>query len=136
MSVRTVAFMALSAAMGGGLGCASAPKDVRLDQTANGQRARVAVGGRLALTLPSNVTTGYQWTLTEPAAAILEKTGHKYEPPASSLMGAGGKEVWEFKGIAAGEGTLRLEYRRPWEPKTVDPGGTFQVAVTVTSASP
>ena len=31
------------------------------------------------------------------------------------MVGAGGKEIWTFKGVSPGETTITLEYVRPWE---------------------
>ena len=35
--------------------------------------------------------------------------------PETEMVGAGGKEVWTFKGVRPGETTVELEYVRPWE---------------------
>lgn len=49
------------------------------------------------------------------------------EPP---LVGAGGWEIFRYKAINAGQMTLKLGYRRPWE-EGVEPLITFSIQVVV-----
>ena len=44
--------------------------------------------------------------------------------------GAGGTETWRFAPTQAGEGTLRLEYRRLWEADAA-PARVVSIKVTV-----
>jgi predicted secreted protein len=64
--------------------------------------------------------------------SILEQEGDaEYDSDAPpGMMGAGGQETWRFTAIEPGEGTLRLEYRSPWEEES-DAAGTFEVGVVV-----
>lgn len=113
-------------------GCAAAaPETVSLDRASHGRTATVRLGGLIRLALPSNATTGYQWELATSGGAVLENTLHRYVPPNTDRVGAGGVEQWEFRARQPGGATLRLEYRRPWESKSLDPAETFEVAVTV-----
>src|SRR5579864_1388080 len=50
-----------------------------------------------AIRLKSNPTTGFSWTLKEFDSHIIEVQGHRYLPPTSQLVGAGGYEIWSFK---------------------------------------
>ena len=78
-------------------------------------QVEITAGGSLTITLESNVTTGYSWELKQISdASILQKTDNKYEAPASGLIGAGGKEIWNFKALKAGTTTLSMEYSQPW----------------------
>ena len=95
--------------------CSSSAKQVSADESSSGKQMDIAVGGTLTVTLDSNQTTGYSWGLKEISdTGILEKTDNKYVAPTSSLMGAGGKEVWTFKALAPGTTTLSMEYSQPW----------------------
>lgn len=136
MNTRFVAVWGLLAGALGAGGCASPSSELRLDQAANGKTFEVPVAGRIVVTLPSNVTTGYRWELGELNTSVLEKTAQAYESGESQGVGAGGTERWEFVARGAGTTALQLEYRRPWEPKTVAAAQTFQVTVTVTAGSP
>ena len=54
--------------------------------------------------------------------------------PAGPIVGMGGKECWAFQAAASGSTTLTMIYRRPFEPETVPPVKTKQIAVTVNEA--
>lgn len=81
----------------------------------------VKIGQRVTVRLDANRTTGYTWLL--PAGEVaqgLVQPMHpesRYDQKIDGIysMGVGAIEVWEFKAVRAGEGTLRLEYRRPFE---------------------
>jgi len=94
-----------------------------------------AVGQQIIITIPSNATTGYAWELATLDTAVVENTDQTYITPVSDLAGAGGWERWTFKAIGAGSTTLRLEYRRSWEPDTVDPADTFEITVNIDTTS-
>ncbi len=46
------------------------------------------------------------------------------------LVGAGGRESFDFKAVHPGQTTLKLIYRRPWE-EGVEPLRTFALHVAV-----
>jgi inhibitor of cysteine peptidase len=97
------------------LACASIPKQVPVDESSAGKQVEVAVNGTITVTLDSNATTGYSWQLSGISDnSVLEKTNNVYVAPTSSLIGAGGKEVWTFKALTAGKATLNMEYDQPW----------------------
>ena len=96
----------------------------------NAATVRVSRGGEVRITLDSNATTGYSWSLARLDPGVLEKAHQEYVAPRTSRVGAGGQEVWKFKARSAGTTPLRLEYRRPWE-KDAAPARVFEVTVTV-----
>ena len=71
------------------------------------------------VTLPSNPTTGYQWTVKEYDKSLLQLVGSQYSAGQTKLIGAGGNMVFTFK--LASEQALPLNtkivfiYARPWE---------------------
>jgi inhibitor of cysteine peptidase len=136
MTRRFVAALLLGIAAISVGGCSPPVKDLRLGESDNGHAFRLAVSGRITLTLPSNVTTGYRWELATLDKAILENTGHEYVKGESKLAGAGGVERWEFAGRKAGTTRVRLEYRRPWEAKSVAAERTFEATVEVAGVRP
>lgn len=87
-----------------------------VDESSSGKQLEIAAGASLTVTLESNQTTGYSWELKQIGdTSILEIVDNKYEAPNSDLMGASGKEVWNFKALKTGTTTLNMEYSRPWE---------------------
>lgn len=96
------------------------------------QETEIAVGSTLTVTLESNQTTGFQWELVKITdETVLEEVSHAYVAPgAEGKVGAGGEEVWTFKGLKEGKSIIALEYRRPWEQE-VEPDQVFVLTVVV-----
>jgi inhibitor of cysteine peptidase len=118
------------------MGCPGPRGVVRLDADDNGRAIEVNLSTQIIVTLASNITTGYQWTLAELDTSIVENTSQEYIAPDSSLAGAPGTERWEFIALGTGTTALRLEYRRPWEGDEIEPTETFQVELRVNPAAP
>jgi len=71
---------------------------------------------QLALYIPANATTGYQWVLKDDFEdKFVQLASTDYVAPDSELMGAGGTSVWIFNANEEGVTTLAFEYLRPWE---------------------
>lgn len=101
----------------------------------NGQTVKAAVGSRLVLGLPSNLTTGFDWKITAIDPAILKQVGestYKQDPSAPGKVGVGGTRIWTFDVKAAGSTTLTLEYRQGWMPASEPAGKTFTITVEAT----
>jgi inhibitor of cysteine peptidase len=113
----------------------SSPAQVIVDESSNSKTVKVALGGSLQVALNSNHTTGYSWELNQISdTTILEKVSNTYETPQATgekpLVGAGGKELWNFKALKKGTAAISMEYSQPWS------GGTkgaqkFNLTVTV-----
>jgi inhibitor of cysteine peptidase len=94
-----------------------------------GTEITVGVGEEFELRLESNATTGYAWQVVEQPDAIT-LVSSEYEAPDTSLVGAGGMEVFVFEGVAEGSGELRLEYVRSFDdPPEPAETADFQVQV-------
>ena len=78
---------------------------------------QVTAGETFTVTLGSNQTTGFRWTelATISDQTVLQQLEHKYVPPQTDRLGAGGEEVWTFKALKAGSSTVSMDYSRPWE---------------------
>jgi inhibitor of cysteine peptidase len=127
IAALTVAGSLLSACGGN----ADASKTVTLSTKDNGRTVRVHPGDEIAVTLDSNVSTGFRWVLTRaPDAQIVELVGSDYVTPESTLLGAGGQEVWRFRASGEGTSVLQLTYQRS-SGETA--GGPFQITVDVAS---
>jgi inhibitor of cysteine peptidase len=85
----------------------------------------------LAVSLDSNPSTGYGWVVDGLNEKVLRQVGEEFKPE-SDLLGAPGKLVLRFKAVSAGQTTLNLVYRRPWE--NVEPEKTFSINVAAKSA--
>ncbi|HSJ52886.1 MAG TPA: protease inhibitor I42 family protein [Anaerolineae bacterium] len=85
-----------------------------------------AAGEVLAIVLPANPTTGYSWQV-EADDAYLALLSQEFEP-AGPAVGAGGREVFQFRALRPGSTDLRFQYRRPWEGQAIE---TRQYQVTI-----
>ena len=69
--------------------------------------------------LPSNPTTGYQWTVIKYDTGLLKLLSSVHKPSRSKLIGSGGTSVFSFEllsNVAVPETTLlEFRYARPWE---------------------
>ena len=111
--------------------CSPAPQSVSVDASHSGETVNVASGASVIVTLDSNDTTGYEWRLAEDVDEdVLRLANSEYIAPETTLVGAGGQEVWTFEAVGAGETTISLEYVRPWE-EGVPAVDTFQLTVVV-----
>jgi len=92
------------------------------------------VHAELIVTLESNLTTGFVWTLAENSdESVLQEVGHEYvaaettEPP---MPGTGGEELWTFQALKEGTSIISMKYSRLWE-EGVEPAETFSLTVVV-----
>jgi len=88
-------------------------------------------GKTFTLTLDSNRTTGYRWQLANPVdEKHVKLISSEYHRASTQLMGAGGKEIWTFKAVAAGTTEIHLKYVRPWETN-IPPAQTTNFLVAI-----
>ncbi|MBB3243157.1 inhibitor of cysteine peptidase [Pseudomonas sp. Tn43] len=89
-------------------------------------------GQHLILTLPSNPTTGYRWTIQDSAGGVLRALSPEVysNPEDAGVVGSAGLSTWRFQAFATGTGRLRLTYSQPWAPE-VPAVKTFDCAIAV-----
>ncbi len=108
--------------------------DVNVDEDDDGGQVVFKQGQVLVVTLESNPSTGYSWSVVENQDSILEQVGEsEFVQPEQSdppMVGVGGWEVFRFKAVSTGQETLELIYRRSWETD-VEPANTFTIEVVV-----
>jgi inhibitor of cysteine peptidase len=105
----------------------SAP--VALGSADAGSSVALEVGGELTISLPANPSTGYSWVVSSINPEVLTQVGDPEFSAESDLIGAGGTMTFQFKGTAAGQDSLRLNYLRPWED--MEPLETYTVTINV-----
>ena len=119
-----------SVAVGAGTACTGNSNNLNVDSSYSGKQVELSVGQSLVVTLESNATTGYSWTLAQNSdESVLKETGHEYIAPQTTLIGAGGNEEWTFKALKKGTSTISMGYSRPWE--SIPPVETFDLTVVV-----
>ena len=96
---------------------------------------KIAVHGRLEITLCSNPSTGYSWSDSARISnhSVLWQTSHTTHPSTSSAIGSAGQERWTFRGLQEGTTTISLLYSRGGMRGPDD--WTFEVKVEVVEES-
>lgn len=87
------------------------------------------------LKLASNPTTGYSWALGDYNYKQIKRVKHRYLPPTSKMMGAGGFEWWTFRlkpaAFASNQPVvLKMVYRKPWETANGETQVVFKINVS------
>lgn len=108
---------------------ASAKLSVNLDEKSAGKTVAVTKGQSVVVTLASNPTTGYEWTVVSTDKSF----GYPDEKFVSdgTAVGSGGSQVFTWSTstpFAAGKHTVKLAYARSWENK---PLKTYEFTVDV-----
>jgi predicted secreted protein/predicted small lipoprotein YifL len=111
------------------------PANIVLDSSADGSTQQVKQGDIIAVTLESNLTTGYSWFATISDPKVLVQMGEpQYQEPASStgtpLMGAAGKQTFFLQATGTGTASVTLEYKRSFE-ENVTPEKTITITLEV-----
>ena len=110
---------------------AKAAPATTLTEQDNGRDIDLNSGEMLIVRLPSNPSTGYNWTVAgEPAPLELQKSTFQKRSSNSKVVGASGTSVFRFTANSSGISNLTLVYRRSWEYNT-PPMKTFSVRVNV-----
>ena len=74
------------------------------------------------IALESNPTTGYSWEAEYDDAMLelLEETFDPGEYAKENIVGAGGTELFRFKGLSKGETNITFNYKRSWETEVLE----------------
>jgi len=121
------------------------PTEVNVRGEDDGARIQLSEGQILVISLESNPSTGYTWEVDHAGARvegrrILQQVGEsEFRPQPAAvetarsrelphLLGAPGTQILRFEAVEAGQTTLRLIYRRPWE-QDVGPARTYSLHV-------
>jgi len=103
-------------------------KELRLTDENDGYRAELGSDQVLVVSLESNPSTGYSWEVADINPKVLHQVGKTEFEQMSPLLGAPERQTLRFKVVGAGQSTLKLVYRRPWE-KDVKPAKEFSIQV-------
>lgn len=87
-------------------------------------------GKEFKIILDSNPTTGYHWEIVgDLDGSVVEFISKNYKADGLQVTGSGGKDVWVFKAVAAGETTITLGNYPPGNATEAEQTITFNVVV-------
>ena len=110
--------------------CDASRATVSVTADANDTTVTLGPGDTLAITLASNATTGFEWTVLTINPDLLRYDGKSYNSPLSVMPGAGGSESLCFTALAPGASRLAVIYHRPFEAG-IPPIETFPLTVEI-----
>jgi predicted secreted protein len=73
-------------------------------------------GQEVSVALPASPSTGYGWTLVPDAGSRVAQLGEVSSQQLAPQLGALARQAIRLKAAAGGSVTVRLHYRRPWQP--------------------
>jgi MYXO-CTERM domain-containing protein len=79
----------------------------------DGRLVTLAADEVLALKLDARTASGYSWVVEQIDESIIKVAEHGHE--GSGDLGATDTQIVRFVGVAPGQTTVQLGYRRPWE---------------------
>jgi inhibitor of cysteine peptidase len=84
--------------------------------TESSNEISATLGENFNITLPSNHTTGYSWSVgmvSDNSQVVI--TGMDYDVATDAKTAEGGDEVWHLKAVAPGTAKVIFYYARAWE---------------------
>lgn len=74
-------------------------------------------GQELTLTLPSDPTSGYRWTILQRSDNLKQLGPEVFRERRQDQGGVGsaGQSLWRFRAQSAGSAQLELQARQPWD---------------------
>lgn len=85
---------------------------------AEAQTVDTKVGETFTISLKSNPTTGFSWQ-PEFDSEFLKLVSRDFRSD-STLPGSPGVEFFEFEAVKQGEVKVKMIYKRPWEPRSLE----------------
>jgi inhibitor of cysteine peptidase len=82
----------------------------------SGRVVNLKPGDTFEVRLEANPSTGYGWMVSAEKNSIVRQKSMKFiRGGVGDIAGAGGRNVWKFEGVKAGNQKLTFSYQRPWE---------------------
>lgn len=123
--------LCLAALFSTGSQAMSAPPDpLVVHQADAGKAFTLVVGQHLSVFLKEQAGTGYGWAVAPDSTPLLKFEGSSIQS-AATMPGGAQELALEFSAIAAGKGTLKIDYSRPWE-KDKPASQIFSISVMIT----
>jgi inhibitor of cysteine peptidase len=85
----------------------------------NGTLSTISPGDIVAIRLPENPTTGYQWDISGTSGIRIVEDSYIYPDPSSKMTGQGGwRHITVTPDSTSGKGSFAAVCKRWWEPET------------------
>ncbi|KTT20116.1 inhibitor of cysteine peptidase [Pseudomonas oryzihabitans] len=89
-------------------------------------------GQELTLTLPSDPTSGYRWTILQRSDNLKQLGPEVFREQRQDQGGVGsaGQSLWRFRAQSAGTAHLELQARQPWDAEA-EPQARFDCLIEI-----
>jgi uncharacterized secreted protein with C-terminal beta-propeller domain/predicted secreted protein len=97
----------------------------------DGKSVSLQIGDTISVSLTSNPSTGYRWSIETLDQSVLKHSSKNYASACEeTVVGCGGEELFGFEAVSAGSTTLKIAYYRSWQ--SADSAiSTFRLNVSV-----
>ncbi|HEY5527318.1 MAG TPA: protease inhibitor I42 family protein [Candidatus Anoxymicrobiaceae bacterium] len=113
----------------------STPTNQNIVGSVTGESVQAFAGSDFKVSLASNPTTGYVWSITTPpsSAVVTQKGSSTFisSTTSTAVVGAGGLEVWTFHAVAAGTTQIVFTNQQAQSASGAQPAQTHVVSVQV-----
>lgn len=89
--------------------------ELTITQADGGKLFAVRPGDAIAIRLPENPTTGYQWAIDPGNSEIIEQLESVFSPGSETSIGSGGVRIFTFRAKTPGTVQMRLKKWRSWQ---------------------
>lgn len=101
-----------------------------LTETDTAVPLEVPAGETFDIVIEANITTGYEWRLTEPLdESVVQFVAQEYVSEQSNTEGGGGHDIWTFRAVAPGTTEIVLGHYPPDGSDSPQEITTFTVIV-------
>lgn len=115
---------------------AAATNKVVISEKDDGKTISVTEGSNVSIELNGNITTGYSWSVTTVSGKSAKQDGKvTYDDGPGNALGRPGRFFAKFNTATVGDTKVNMEYKRPWEKKTLA-AKTFSVTIRVVPKKP
>ncbi|KUM41493.1 protease inhibitor I42 family protein [Pseudomonas sp. EpS/L25] len=115
-------------------GCSSTPPSGNLILGDDGDCTPLIMrsGQELTLTLPSDPTSGYRWTILQRSDNLKQLGPEVFREQRQDQGGIGsaGQSLWRFRAQGGGTAHLELEARQPWDAQAA-PQARFDCRIEI-----
>lgn len=103
-----------------------------VDWNNNNPQNPVITQKNFEINFDANATTGFSWAYTIDKEGIVELVKDEYVANSTDtlMVGVGGKQYYEFKGLSAGSAVITFTYSQSWDKESA-PAQTIAYSLTV-----
>ena len=108
---------------------------IHLAETDNGKEIKAHAGQEISVSLPGNITTGYNWQFMAEGNSdgVYKEIENQYraDDVQQGMVGSGGVSIYRMKLLKPGKVKLTARYYRPWQKFNPETDKSIEIFITV-----